>query len=359
MRIPTTTLAKKIRPSSGHIAEFPLTLYILFFIVVFPCIDLVGLATGLTTICLLAHESASRAANQRKYSDSLNGMEQTTMTFLTQGFAKFAKLKPVGGYVGMGTDLYVDAINFRNNKRMPFGPNTAVTPPVDVSNCVYECRVVAHYEVGPVLDLSFVPLLGMVPGIGKPVLFNFSASRAAEYPMGLEAYMPPGPNENIAQFNTVPSRNTAGALAGPDDSGWNIPNLYERIAQAGQTAINSNVVVVEANNASWTPTGIFIASGQKLWIDLRADGMWTTSPTTPPYNANGGNFLTSPGSPLPGASIGKLIGRVGAGLPFAVGTSYQNYAPGQVGQLYFLCNDNVPGWIENSGAQTVRVVLAQ
>lgn len=213
MKSSTPILPKRARIASGHIAEFPLTLYILFFVVVFPCINLVGLATGLTTICLLAHESASRAANQRKYSDALNGMEQTTLTFLTQGFAKFAGLKPVGGYVGAGTDLFVDAINFRNNKRTTFGPNTAVTPPVDVSNTVYECRVVASYEVGPVINLSFLPLLGMVPGIGKPVPFNFSASRAAEYPMGLEN-APPLPTEAMPQFNTIPSKSTGGALAG-------------------------------------------------------------------------------------------------------------------------------------------------
>jgi hypothetical protein len=362
MQAPLTT--KNHRFACGStLAELPLTLTILVFFVVMPMIDLVGLATGACTAYLLAHETASRASQQRRYADAVDSIQTTAASFNQTGFSHFAKMVPVGGYGGSGVDLYVDASNYRTNMTNRFGPNSPVPAPIDLSSWVYECTTQATFEIGPTIDLSFVPLLGLVPGLGKPALLTYCASRAAEHATGLEQSAPPGGNNNggsVPPLNQTPSQtNFSGIL----QSGWDLPNIYELIAAAGQTPVSEQVVVVDANNWQWTDTGINVGPGQKVWLDLRADGSWTNkSSGIPMSDANGipepfqNTFVD------PNAGAAALIGKVGSSTPFFVGTSFQNYAPGSVGEVSLICNDtpNSPSsYVDNVGKQTVRVILTQ
>jgi hypothetical protein len=357
-REPIVSNRLKKRSNAGHITEFPLSLYILLLIVVFPIVDLVGLVTGSAIICLTAHQAASRAANQRRYADSLDVMQQSANDFLKTGFAEFARLHPTGGFGNCGANLYIDACNYQTNAIQAYGPNTPLPPPADTSTYVYECRVQTAYEVGPTVDLSFMPGLSAVPGLGKPAVINFSASRDAEYPTGLAAALPPPPNGAVPPYNAAPTIPQTGPLAGPEGSGWNHPSIYEEIKAAGQHVVTEDVILVQANNYNWTATGITVASGQTLWIDLRSDGSWTSG--TGMFNANGNPADKSWTGPMPGQPEGMLLGKVGSAAAFAVGTTYQNYAPGQAGPFSLIFNDDAPPtYTDNVGTQMVRVIVTQ
>jgi hypothetical protein len=369
----------KLRGNSGNIAEFPLAMYCFLLVVVFPMIDLVGLATGFATIYLSTNECATRAANQRRYADSLDGMEQTAQQFLKTGMADFARMKPIGGYSNCGAALYIDASNYRTNSLQSYGPNTPVPPPIDLSNFLYECRVNSSFEVGPTIDLSFLPGLGSVPGLGKPAILNMSASKQAEYPIGLEGAAQQPSNGSVPPFDTTASPNAANS--GPQDSGWNLPSVYDQIAAAGKTVVSTTVLQVQSTNPNWTATTVNVGPGQTLWIDLRSNGQWANSTGAQLQNANGVPaqnipswwWGAAPGTvPMATAPPAMLIGKVGSSQPFEVGSTYQNYAPGQNGQLSLIFNDNYyysdyganvgtwgSGFADNTGVQTVRVILAQ
>ncbi|MGH9550549.1 MAG: hypothetical protein ACRD3W_14310, partial [Terriglobales bacterium] len=235
--------------------------------------------------------------------------------------------------------------------------NTPVPPPIDTSTWVYECTATVKCTVGPLINLSFVPWIGLIPGLGKPAIICLSASRAAEYPRGLagkgnllrsDLWVPAlDPNPS------VPPRN------GIDDSGWNYPDIYRVIKRAGQTIVDQDVLQVPAKDANWTGTTIVVQPGEKLWIDLRSTGQWTTwTGVRPLTDANGATFLP-PDGPAPNVPEGTLVAKVGTGPAFKVGTSFMNYAPGQSGKVQLIDNDQANAYNDNSGVQTVRIILTR
>ncbi|MDR3616457.1 MAG: hypothetical protein P4L53_23050 [Candidatus Obscuribacterales bacterium] len=352
-----------VRSSSGNMAEFPLVIYVSIILFTVPIIDLLGVATGMSAVCLVAHESASRAADQRRYADSLSGAQQSATAFLGSGIAKFARMKPIGGYQNSGINLFIDASSIAGSMQT-FGPNTPLTVPVDTSANVYQCRIDASYEIGPTIPMSFVPVLADVPGLGKPLTVSFNANRTAEYPNGLEQ-LQNSSSTPMTAFNNVAS--PSGAFKLPYDTGWNNGHIFQDIAAAGQTVLSDNVIQVRANNPNWTDSQLNIKAGQTLWIDLRADGAWTTTTNNGQMvDANGfpGFLCQNPQSHLIGAPVASLIGQVGSNQPFVVGENFQSYVPG-AGEFQLVIDDGgnptPPGVVYqyNAGSMAVRVIVAQ
>ncbi len=353
---------RRRRLSTGNISEFGVALFIFLMVIAFPLIDLFGLASGAAVLLMAAHEAASSSASQRRYTDCLTAMQTDVSSFVNGSFGKFVKMRPVGGYGGSGADLFIDASSFVGNASKRFGPNTAVPPPIDLTSNIYECTVVVNCEVGPLLNLSCVPFLGGIPGLGKPVILSMSASRAAEYPRGLEF-----PSGSVASasgalpgFSQTPTVSAPPGLAG---SGWNNPNIYDQIKAAGETVVAEEVVVVQAVNANWTPTTLTVTPGEKVWIDTRSDGIWTTAlgGSSPATDANGYPFTTpDPGANAPNQPISALVGKLGtSGTPFLLGVSRLNYPPAGTGMFSMVFNDDLAGYFNNGGAQMVRVIIVQ
>jgi hypothetical protein len=244
-----------------------------------------------------------------------------------------------------------------------------------MSTYVYECSVKVTCQFQPFVNLAGVPFIGSVPGIGKPYRLEFRASRAAEFPDGLEGTGGTmGNTGSVSTFDTTPSPNTIPASElGSSGSGWNYPNIYAMIAAAGQTVVTSEVIAVPANLPvppqplanEWTSTSVTVAPGQKCWIDLRADGLWTTSIVQPFTNANGTNsysFSIPSGNPPDiNAQPASLIGKVGNSAPFVVGTDLLNYAPGATGPVSLIMDDYAgwAGYTDNIGYQFVRIIVTQ
>ncbi|MFX5562770.1 hypothetical protein ABTD73_20175, partial [Acinetobacter baumannii] len=54
---------------------------------------------------------------------------------------------------------------------------------------------------------------------------------------------------------------------------WRDPNIFQEIADRGQTVVSQNVVIVYADQP-WQNSGVNIATGQTAWIDTQAVGQW-------------------------------------------------------------------------------------
>jgi hypothetical protein len=374
---------RRRRTATGSsLTELPLALSILFFFVLFPMIDMVGLATGAATAYLLAHETASTASQQRRYMDALTDIQSIADAFKQSGLGRFAKMVPVGGYGGCGVDLYIDASNYRTAVLKRFGPNAPVPPPIDLTSFVYECTAQVTFEIGPAIDLSFLPVLGSVPGLGKPAVLTYWASRAAEHPIGLEQTSQQGNSGGtVPVFNQTPSEPS---FAGANQSDWNFPSIYDQIQAAGQTVVSENVITVQANygpligpkTGGWVNSGITVQSGQKVWLDSQAVGTWgcLRLPGNPALDAKGmqppllngkGNYdldlsafmlIGYVGNPPIQPYNGQGLGRHGDSRFIPSGDLLLNYPINYSGQIYLGCNDNqASDW----GSQTVRVIIAQ
>lgn len=55
---------------------------------------------------------------------------------------------------------------------------------------------------------------------------------------------------------------------------WNRPGIYNEIEASGEQIVDHTVVLVPAQSAIWTETGLGVEPGQTVWLDFRADGAW-------------------------------------------------------------------------------------
>jgi hypothetical protein len=109
-------------------------------------------------------------------------------------------------------------------------------------------------------------------------------------------------------------------------------------------------VITVSSQQRWTPTGLRVQQGERLslqstgQIRLSMAGLTAASPD--------GSGQNDPGSPLPQAFSGALIGRIGNGPPFGIGTQTQIEMP-ESGQLFLGVNDSV--LTDNDGAFRVEI----
>lgn len=353
-------IKKAGRRPRGSMLELAPSIMILLVCVVFPFINLMGVVVGYATGFLITHQASRQAAAQPKFDDALAVMLSETGNLTQSGIGRFVKLKPIGGYQNGGTDLYVRATNYYSNQVQRFGPNTPLPPPIDASTFIYEYSVPGTFDVGPLVDMSTVPFLGGVPGLGPPARIRTVCDRVVEHPEGLgggvatnDQFQSPIPPSSPSSQPTAP----AGGPAALADSGWNYPNIYQMIQSAGQTVIDETVLQVAANNANWTSTTINVPPGAKIWIDYRADGLWTVDPSNPVFDANG----LPGGNPTDGYGFqeGAMLGKLDNGQPFFLGNRQWNFTPPGTGSLQLVCNDGPDSYVDNSGTMTVRVIVAQ
>lgn len=248
-----------------------------------------------------------------------------------------------------------------------YGPNTPVSDKIDSSNNIYEYRAAACYDVSPFVDMSSVPLIQNIPGLGKPARINLTAYRACEFPMGLAA-------ENgsfsysgglaSAKFSAVTGLEKPGILTDTSNSGWNTPGIYQMIADAGQTVVGEEVITVDSKNYNWTSSHLNVTPGDKIWIDYRADGNWSIETTFCGYtNANGNSGYTANGF-----LCGAMIGRMGSGAPFLLGDHQWNMTPPGLGTLQLMMNEadfSLPPaqqqalYVDNGGIMAVRIIVSR
>jgi hypothetical protein len=346
------------------LAEWPVAVMVFLLFFIFPLIDLVAIGSAFAVISLIDYQSVVRASSQQTFNTALSSSVQEIQALNTSAFARFAHLKPVGGYQNSGMDLYIDATNYWNNQSQIYGPNQPLAASVDRTNEIFEYRGRVIYDVTPFINLSSAPFIQNVPGLGKPFRLEFQTRRAVEHPEGMGAsiaggtYSGGGTSLDLGSLSGV---NTPGTLDDGSGSGWNYPNIYQMIAAAGETVIEQDVVKVYANDPNWTTTGLTVPPGAKVWIDSRADGSWTYLTTANTFfDANGNPQLTN----ATGFPTGALLGQIGGSM-FMMGKDKWNYPPPSTGTLYLAMNDdagpgfNRPGYLGNRGVQDVRVIIAR
>lgn len=166
-------------------SEFPVVLFILFLIVLFPLINLLGICMSGVSAYLITMQSAQAAAHANTFNEGLTAAVQSAQNMATTGIAKFAKLSPIGGASNSGITLYVEAINTSTSQIKLYGPDTPVTPPIDPVNCIYEIEAIGTFQAKPFMAMPGMPFVGNVPGIGQPFPFAFRCKRAVENAVGL------------------------------------------------------------------------------------------------------------------------------------------------------------------------------
>ena len=125
------------------------------------------------------------------------------------------------------------------------------------------------------------------------------------------------------------------------------------LAVSGLAAASSTVVTVDAKTNSFgggvaLDTGVFLTAGEMFTVSVPTTELWNNSYGDPSYDANadGNTFQTLTIGNLT-AAIGSLVGEVGTGDYFKVGTSFSGAAATN-GELNFFYLDSDA--FNNSGA---------
>lgn len=173
--------SKRSCRGGSSLAEFGPACFVFFLVILFPLINLIAFATGAATVALLTTQCAATASQGPKYQTMLGDMEQLALRIAASGFGQFAKLKPVAGYKGTGTDLYVVVTDVQNGTPYYFGPNTGFNNLVDPSVALFEVECRSKFDVGPFLNMAGMPFIGSIPIVGKPARLTWNCSRVVEH----------------------------------------------------------------------------------------------------------------------------------------------------------------------------------
>jgi hypothetical protein len=118
----------------------------------------------------------------------------------------------------------------------------------------------------------------------------------------------------------------------------------------GAVATSGTTIRVPANQA-WTDTGITVNQGDKVVFQASGEITYGRSPGQTATPDGGADHRAQ--YPAPSLPVGALIGRVGNGAPFGIGTQTQPLPMPASGRLMLGVNDNELA--DNAGAYTVVV----
>lgn len=175
------------------------------------------------------------AATQANHTSALNTMVKEAYQFPSSALAKFVNMQPEGGYTGCRDDLYVLATNIATGAVTISAADQPLTQSINTKTSMYELQVKSVYDASPLVSLAAVPVLGNVPGLGRPARLTLTTSRPIEHPGGLQS----APNSSNSQGTTVqllPRMVLASSPSvplPPSAITWRDPNIYQQIQAAG------------------------------------------------------------------------------------------------------------------------------
>jgi len=168
----------------------------------------------------------------------------------------------------------------------------------------------------------------------------------------------PAKNANLVEitFNDT-SQSTVNSL----DPGFSVAGVTVQSQQtvSVQPSANANTFQIQATKA-WQDTGIQLKAGSKILI--KAKGTWTHNNTLAWYGADGRADTFDNKVYVPQAKVGTLVGRIGQGKPFALGSNIQ-LTSNAVGNLFLTINEwpvelDPHGLDDNSGFLEVEITLS-
>ena len=112
------------------------------------------------------------------------------------------------------------------------------------------------------------------------------------------------------------------------------------------------MAVVRANG-EWQNSGIFLRKGQRVLI--LANGEWSHDDGISFYDADGVGVYDD-NALLPTAKTGMLIGKIGDGQPFIIGTNAM-FVAAHSGHLYLSMNDARRAFVDNQGKIAVQIMV--
>jgi hypothetical protein len=124
---------------------------------------------------------------------------------------------------------------------------------------------------------------------------------------------------------------------------------FRRGGAIGTIGSDDSRIVTVSSRQLWTPTGLMVRRGERLALLSTGQIRLSTAGMSASPDGSGQN---DPGAPLPQTASGALIGRIGNGRPFVIGTQSEVEMP-DFGPLILGVNDSELS--DNDGAFRVEI----
>jgi hypothetical protein len=168
---------KRRQPAGSVIAEAPVVLWILLFVVAFPLINLTTMFIRLSFLYAATHTACIQAARAKTYQASINSAP-TALSLAQSGIDAV-----VASFTGIHVVQHSTAIVITDITTQAQTMQTApLTTPADVSSFVYQVQVTTNGTADPLLP---IPWPVSVAGFNAPLNVTFSDRQYFENPQGL------------------------------------------------------------------------------------------------------------------------------------------------------------------------------
>jgi hypothetical protein len=161
-------------------AELPGTLWVLFFLLTFPLLNLATVTLRYTFLVAAARDAATAASKAKTFSVDLSASEPSSVnvapTVANQTGTKFTGITIIGTQTNLVITNLVTQVTTKQTTRL--------TSPADTTTNLYGIEVVVTGDVQPFLP--YTPVLGNIPGLTGPMRVNVASTEMAENPQGLD-----------------------------------------------------------------------------------------------------------------------------------------------------------------------------
>ena len=161
-------------------AELPGTLWVLFFLLTFPLLNLATVTLRYTFLVATARDAATAAAKAKTFSVDLSGSEPSSVNVAPMQANETARKFTGISLVGVQTNLMITNLTTQATTKQA----TRLTAPADTTTNLYGIEVVVTGDVQPFLP--YTPVLGNIPGLTGPMRVNVASTEMAENPQGLD-----------------------------------------------------------------------------------------------------------------------------------------------------------------------------
>jgi len=170
---------RKQRQTTGltFLAELPFVLWVFFFVLFFPMINLATMFIRITFLYGACHNACIGAARGRTFQTSING--DPTAISLAQDGANSVLAEFTGVHMQtLDTSIVITDIN---TQKQTFSSVPLTTPP-DVTNNTYQIQCTLNGATDPLFQVpSFIP----ISGLNQPMFLTITDRQYFENPQGL------------------------------------------------------------------------------------------------------------------------------------------------------------------------------
>lgn len=164
----------------SFIAELPFTLWILFFLLTFPMLDLATVLLRYTFLVSAARDGVHAAARSKTYLTNTSATEYSAVNAAPTAVKLTASCFSDVQVNSVSTHILVTNIT----SHIVADYTTPLQQPADTGSNLYELETIVQGQVNPLLNLG-TGYFPAIPGLTVPIPATVAAREYCEYPQGL------------------------------------------------------------------------------------------------------------------------------------------------------------------------------